>query len=166
MGLGKHLPAVIARRLATPGESVPTARAGRPTSSPFSALKAWQCNLRNVAGQFRGIQSSASSRRIKDLSFTPMIVRLYHKNRGNSDNWLDVGWGKEINRQFEVSIKLMVTNQRGVLARVAAAIAEAGSNIDNVGMEGDGAYTTMTFMLQVRNRHHLAQVMRNLRRIP
>ena len=85
------------------------------------------------------------------------------KNRGNSDNWLDVGWGKEINRQFEVSIKLMVTNQRGVLARVAAAIAEAGSNIDNVGMEGDGAYTTMTFMLQVRNRHHLAQVMRSLR---
>jgi GTP pyrophosphokinase len=33
-------------------------------------------------------------------------------------------------------------------------------------MEGDGAYTTMNFMLQVRNRHHLAQVMRGLRRIP
>ena len=58
----------------------------------------------------------------------------------------------------------MVANQRGVLARVAAAIADAGSNIDNVGMEGDGTYTTMTFTLQVRNRHHLAQVMRDLRR--
>lgn len=42
----------------------------------------------------------------------------------------------------------------------------AGSNIDNVAMEGDGAYTTMSFMLQVRNRYHLAQVMRGLRRIP
>ena len=71
------------------------------------------------------------------------------KNRGNSDNWLDVAWGKEIDRQFEVSIKLMVANQRGVLARVAAAIADAGSNIDNVAMEGDGTYTTMNFMLQV-----------------
>jgi GTP pyrophosphokinase len=88
------------------------------------------------------------------------------KNRGSSDNWLDVAWGKDITRSFEVSIRLMVANQRGVLARVAAAIADAGSNIDNVVMEGDGAYTTMNFMLQVRNRHHLAQVMRGLRRIP
>ena len=88
------------------------------------------------------------------------------KNRGNSDNWLDVAWGKDITRSFEVSIRLMVANQRGVLARVAAAIADAGSNIDNVAMEGDGTYTTMNFMLQVRNRHHLAQVMRGLRRIP
>ena len=61
------------------GGVVSTARAGRPTSSPFSALKAWQCNLRNVAGQFRRIQLSASSRKIKDLSFTPMTVRLYQK---------------------------------------------------------------------------------------
>ncbi len=91
------------------------------------------------------------------------------KNRGNSENWLDVAWGKDISRHFEVSIKLMVADQRGVLARVAAAIAEAGSNIDNVAMdedEGKGTYTTMNFMLQVRNRHHLAQVMRSLRRIP
>jgi GTP pyrophosphokinase len=88
------------------------------------------------------------------------------KNRGNSDNWLDVAWGKGIARHFEVNIRTVVANQRGVLARVAAAIAEAGSNIDNVAMDGDGAYTTMNFMLQVRNRYHLAQVMRSLRRIP
>jgi GTP pyrophosphokinase len=91
------------------------------------------------------------------------------KNRGNSENWLDVAWGKDISKQFEVSIKVMVADQRGVLARVAAAIAEAGSNIDNVAMdedEGKGTYTTMNFMLQVRNRHHLAQVMRSLRRVP
>ncbi|MGH8683913.1 MAG: ACT domain-containing protein, partial [Nitrosospira sp.] len=88
------------------------------------------------------------------------------KYQGNSDNWLDVEWGKGITRHFEVSIKMMVANQRGVLARVAAAIAEAGSNIDNVVMEGDGAYTTMNFMLQVRNRYHLAQIMRGLRHIP
>jgi GTP pyrophosphokinase len=88
------------------------------------------------------------------------------KNKGSSDNWLDVAWGKDIDRQFEVGIKLMVANQRGALARVASAIADADSNIDNVAMEGDGAYTTMNFVLQVRNRHHLAQVIRSLRRIP
>ena len=69
---------------------------------------------------------------------------------------------------FDVSIKLVVANQRGVLAKVAAAIAEAGSNIDNVSVEPDDgrAYTTMHFTLQVSNRLHLAQIMRGLRRIP
>ena len=62
--------------------------------------------------------------------------------------------------------ELMVANQRGVLARVAAAIAEAGSNIDNVAMEGDGYVYDHEFHVAGRNRHHLAQVMRSLRRIP
>jgi GTP pyrophosphokinase len=88
------------------------------------------------------------------------------KNRGSSDSWLDVAWDKNITRQFETSIRLMVANKRGVLARVAASIADSGSNIDNVAMEGDGTYTIMTFTLQVRNRLNLAQVMRALRRIP
>jgi GTP diphosphokinase / guanosine-3',5'-bis(diphosphate) 3'-diphosphatase len=162
MGLGKHLPAVIARRLATPGDS------GPGTNGPADVI-----TILGTEGM--AVQFAKCCRPIPEDPVVGFIKKdqglVIHthdcpavsKNRGNSDNWLDVGWGKEINRQFEVSIKLMVTNQRGVLARVAAAIAEAGSNIDNVGMEGDGAYTTMTFMLQVRNRHHLAQVMRNLR---
>ena len=54
-----------------------------------------------------------------------------------------------------------------MLAKVAAEIAEAGSNIDNVSMDEDRAvYTTMHFTLEVRNRLHLARLMRTLRRIP
>jgi GTP pyrophosphokinase len=164
MGLGKHLPAVVARRLAMPGESATGA------SGPADVITI--LGTEGMAVQFakccRPIPEDPVVGFIKKDQ--GLVIHIHDcpavsKNRGNSDNWLDVAWGKDVNRQFEVSIKLMVTNQRGVLARVAAAIAEAGSNIDNVGMEGDGAYTTMTFMLQVRNRHHLAQVMRNLRRI-
>jgi GTP pyrophosphokinase len=60
---------------------------------------------------------------------------------------------------------MVAANQRGVLAKVAAEIAKAGSNIDNVTVEGEGAYTAMHFILQVSNRSHLAQVMRGVRRI-
>ena len=62
----------------------------------------------------------------------------------------------------------MVLNQRGVLAKVAAEIAEANSNIDNVTVasEAGDQYATMQFTLQVSNRLHLAQIMRALRRIP
>jgi GTP pyrophosphokinase len=87
------------------------------------------------------------------------------KMHGNPDNWLDVTWDKNISKLFEVSIKMVAANQRGVLAKVAAEIAKAGSNIDNVTVEGEGAYTAMHFILQVSNRSHLAQVMRGVRRI-
>ncbi len=61
----------------------------------------------------------------------------------------------------------MVENQRGVLARVASQIAEAGSNIDSITTEEDRAlFTTMHMVLEVANRQHLARVMRALRRLP
>ena len=51
---------------------------------------------------------------------------------------------------------------------VAAQIAEAESNIDNVaiGPEQGDQYATITFTLQVLNRLHLAHIMRALRRTP
>ena len=88
------------------------------------------------------------------------------KGRGGMDKWLDVVWDKHINKHFEVSIKLVVANQRGVLAKAAAAIADAESNIENVHFTNEGNYTTLYFTLQVSNRKHLADVMRGLRGIP
>jgi len=74
--------------------------------------------------------------------------------------------GQEYQQAFDVSIKLVVANQRGVLAKVAAAIADAGSNIENVQFSNEGDYTTLYFCLQVNNRLHMAQVLRGLRQIP
>jgi GTP pyrophosphokinase len=91
---------------------------------------------------------------------------VLRKGRSASDDWLDVAWDKNINKLFEVSIKLIVANQRGVLAKVATAIADAESNIENVHFSNEGDYTALYFTLQVNNRLHLANVMRNLRLIP
>jgi GTP pyrophosphokinase len=88
------------------------------------------------------------------------------KGRNTADKWLDVAWDKDINRPFSVSVKLMVANQRGVLAKAAAAIAEADSNIENVHFTNEGEYTRLYFTLQVNNRLHLARIMRRLRKIP
>jgi GTP diphosphokinase / guanosine-3',5'-bis(diphosphate) 3'-diphosphatase len=67
-----------------------------------------------------------------------------------------------------VNIDLMASNQPGVLAKVAAEIAQNNSNIESVNVEaGDStAYTTLHFTLQAQNRLHLAQIMRGLRRLP
>ncbi|TXT20237.1 MAG: (p)ppGpp synthetase I SpoT/RelA, partial [Gallionellaceae bacterium] len=88
------------------------------------------------------------------------------KGRRSAEEWLDVAWDRHINKPFDVNIKVIVANQRGVLAKAAAAIAEAGSNIENAHFTNEGDYTTLYFTLQVGNRMHLANIMRNLRKIP
>ena len=61
----------------------------------------------------------------------------------------------------------MAKNVRGVLARLAAGIAEADSNIVNISMDDDsGEATTLFFTLQVTDRVHLARILRALRRVP
>jgi GTP pyrophosphokinase len=67
-----------------------------------------------------------------------------------------------------VSVRLTAQNTRGVLARLAAEVSEADSNIDHIQTEqrASEAYTTIVFTIQVKNRMHLAHVFRRLRRIP
>ena len=83
------------------------------------------------------------------------------------EQWIDVEWDPRTTRLFQAAIHVVVENQRGVLAKVASEVAEAGSNIDSISMEEDRAvFTTMHFVLEVANRQHLARVMRALRRLP
>ena len=80
---------------------------------------------------------------------------------------MDVEWERDGGRLFEVAIKIEAENRRGVLAKVAAEIAEAGSNIQHVTMDDEqGVYTSLYFTLQVSNRVHLARILRALRHIP
>ncbi len=84
------------------------------------------------------------------------------------DKWLDVEWDPDNKKLFKVNVRMVVANERGMLAKIAAGISEAGSNIDNVSVEdSDGSqYSSVNFTVQVHNRVHLAGLMRNLRKIP
>ena len=84
------------------------------------------------------------------------------------DKWLDVEWDSDDKKLFKVSVRIVVVNQRGMLAKLAAGISNVGSNIDNVSVEEpDGSqYVNVNFTVQVRNRVHLAELMRSLRKIP
>src|SRR5512134_1600194 len=165
IGLGKRLSVVVARRLVAPNE--PT----QPDTRPAGPI-----TVRGTEGM--AVQFARCCRPIPGDPIIGFIKKdqglVIHthdcpaiaKNRGDPDKWLDVEWDSATTRPFEVSIRLVVVNEKGVLAKVAAEIAEHGSNIEHVGMEGEGPYSTMNFMLQVKNRIHLAHIMRGLRRIP
>jgi (p)ppGpp synthase/HD superfamily hydrolase len=82
------------------------------------------------------------------------------------EKWIDVEWEKDNENEYQAKIHLNVNNQRGVLATVAAAIADADANINSVEMkERDDRHTTLRFIIAVRNRGHLAKVIRKIRLI-
>lgn len=91
-------------------------------------------------------------------------IREWRKRR---DRWVDVQWDPEVHAEFPVLVRVVAESGRGVLARVATHIAQADANIDHVDIEPqDGLYTGITFTITVRDRDHLAQVVRNLRSLP
>ena len=80
------------------------------------------------------------------------------------EKWVDVDWARNINREFPVEIRLDIANVRGVLATIAAGIADEDANIDNVVFEDrDGLNSSLKFVVEVKNRIHLAKIMRRLR---
>jgi guanosine-3',5'-bis(diphosphate) 3'-pyrophosphohydrolase len=164
LGLGKHLPAVVAKRLAKPGELI-FRSSGVNDAIAILGTEGVAVQFAKCCHPIPGDPIVGFIKKNQGLVIHIHDCSSISKNRNNKSNWLDVTWSQDITKLFEVSIKMVVANQRGVLARVAAGIAEAGSNIDNISMEGDGAHTTIHFTLQVSNRQHLAQLMRSLRHI-
>lgn len=163
MALGKQFPAIVAKRLTSPLESV----FSEQPAGPIAIL-----GTEGLTVQFakccRPIPGDAIVGLIKKdhgLIIHTHDCAIITNSQKSSENYLDVAWGKDISRTFEASIKVTAANKQGVLARVAAEIAKAESNIDDIAMEAGEDYTQMRFILQVNNRHHLAQIIRSLRQI-
>ena len=86
--------------------------------------------------------------------------------RSAPDKWVDVEWAADVEREFTAEIILDVANQRGVLATVAAACADQNANIEGVDLsERDDRASMMRLVVSVRDRKHLADLIRNLRNI-
>ena len=98
-------------------------------------------------------------------------IVIHRNNCGNLSNfrkqpekWIAVSWEKDIDRDFNSQIHVETLNKPGVLAEVAATIGDAGSNIEQVSVLGRHEdCSVLAFMIQVRDRIHLAQIMRSVR---
>jgi guanosine-3',5'-bis(diphosphate) 3'-pyrophosphohydrolase len=86
--------------------------------------------------------------------------------RKSPDRWVEIGWDREVSGDFPTAMRIELDNRPGALAQVAAAIAEAGSNIDRLEyIERDTNVSAIRFQIEVRDRKHVAEVMRRVRRL-
>jgi len=163
MALGKQLPAIVAKKLVSPLESI----SSELTAGPITILGTEGLTIQ-FAKCCRPIPGDDIVGVIKKDS--GLIIHTHNctnvtSSQKNPENYLDVAWGKDITRTFEADIKVTTVNKQGVLARVAAEIAKAESNIDDIDMENENDFMHMRFILQINNRSHLAQVIRGLRHL-
>ncbi len=89
---------------------------------------------------------------------------LRQKGR-DADRFIDVRWSDDISGVYFVNLDLSVSTGRGTLGKVAAEISASEANIVDVAMEDHEGMNNLRFGVQVRDRTHLAQLMRNLRNL-
>ena len=86
--------------------------------------------------------------------------------RKHPTKWIPVAWQRSVKGEFQSEIQVRTMNRVGLLAEVAGRISATQSNIDHVTVESDGDASTLLFRLKVRDRRHLAQVIRSIRTNP
>ena len=81
------------------------------------------------------------------------------------DRCINVQWAPITTGMFPVAVRIVARNTPGVLASISTSIGEAGSNIETVAQpEANPETATLLFNLSVKDRDHMARVMRRLRR--
>ncbi|QJE00963.1 bifunctional (p)ppGpp synthetase/guanosine-3',5'-bis(diphosphate) 3'-pyrophosphohydrolase [Massilia forsythiae] len=174
IGIGKRMPALVARHIfglqggdvdsvpaqpSSGGELDPVTIYGSEGTSVQLAPCCLPIPGDQILGQLRRDQGL-----VVHTSDCAQAKRLQAKE---PDRWIAVQWGGELNRRFDCRIRLLINNEKGILARVAAEIGESDANITYVGMDEDDEHmmTQLRFTIQVKDRVHLAHLIRNLRRV-
>jgi RelA/SpoT family (p)ppGpp synthetase len=106
--------------------------------------------------------------------FNPGKGIVVHQNECNNiqevrkrhTSWLEVAWSSNTNSEFSAGIRLEVLNQPGTLAMITSTISKMKSNIENVNISHQDAQVSIDLItLSVRDRVHLAAIMRELKKL-
>ena len=89
-------------------------------------------------------------------------------HRKDPTRWIDVAWATEANHVFEAAVKIIIKHNRGVFIRVAADITTCDANIVHISTDDvvPNETAVLRLIIQIKDRMHLATVMRRIRKNP
>jgi GTP pyrophosphokinase len=173
IGVGKRLSFVVAQAL--------TRGAGRSAESsvpvPAPGARSGALTLRGVEGvaiqyakccrPIPGDKVIGQFRKGQGLLVHTRDCATLRKQRADPEQLVDVEWAHDVEGVFDAGIRLLIEDRRGLLAELALAIADAEANIDNVSLErpDGGEVSAIFFSVQVKDRRHLAHVIRAVKRV-
>lgn len=168
IALGNRMPAQVARLMLHGQEELPLAPLSNATSERImitgaerGVLSFAHCCHPIPGDEIMGYLSAGKGVVVHRLD-CPNVAEY----RKFPERCVPMAWDRNVEGDYRVALRIEVDNKPGSLAQVAAAVAESNSNIDAVEYtERDLAMSVMEFSIEVRNRKHLADVIRRIRRL-
>jgi guanosine-3',5'-bis(diphosphate) 3'-pyrophosphohydrolase len=168
IGLGNRLPVLVARQLMQTDAAQEAGPAAKRSLSPL-IIKGTEGMVVNLAKCCRPIPGdpiigffNPGKGIVVHLTECKNVEELRKKHM----NWLDVQWDKQASGEFPAVIRLELMNQVGTLAKVASTISRMRANIENVQITNqDSQLSVDVITLMVKDRNHLATVVRELRKL-
>ena len=171
IALGNRMPAQVARVLARQQAAIPDLLDALPraqhgdriliTGHERGVITFANCCMPIPGDEIMGFHTSGRGIVVHRLD-CPNVVDY----RKSPERWIAIGWDRGVSGDFHSALMVEVENRPGVLAQVAAAIAQADSNIDGVEyLERDSNIASIRFAIEVRDRKHIADVIRRVRRL-
>lgn len=174
VGLGNHLPSLIASRL-TGDDEDPADNTALETDnrldnenatlviegSEGTIISLANCCLPLPGDSIQGFITSGKGVVVHAID-CPNTSRY----RNRPKEWIPVEWSNHPKGQYKSRLIIDVADRTGALARIATTISNSDSNIDdmNFATSGGGSFSITTTIV-VSDRKHLARVLRRLRNL-
>ena len=171
IGLGNHMAPLIARQLMLMISDNDTSRQKnqeQQTSLPLliEGTEGMVVNFPKCCHPIPGDKIYGFMTAGRGIVIHRQTCKNLNEYNNHPEKWIQVEWKNNIEREFKAFIKMDVSNQRGVLATIAATISDQQANIEHVEIQDkDAHYMTLSFIIEVVDRRHLAHVMRGVRGI-
>ncbi|PZN30141.1 MAG: guanosine-3',5'-bis(diphosphate) 3'-diphosphatase [Proteobacteria bacterium] len=167
IGLGERLAPLVARRLLPPDKQAPVEPVSQTGPLAIAGTEGMVVSYARCCFPIPNDPIMAYLSSGRGVVIHREACNNLRNYRKQPEKWLSVTWQPNVDRLFNVEIRVHVTNRMGVLAAIASNIATTETNIEHVAVdERDVDASTLIFDLQVRNRKHLAHVIKSLRRMP
>ncbi len=172
IGLGNQLPIAVARRLL--GEFEEAAKAEDAGAVLPAKAKAVIVGSEGLLTTFAkccrpipGDPIAACATPGKGLNVHRAECRNIRSLEEKQGKFFPVKWDNAGDKQFLADIRIFIVNKQGMLAKLTTVIASQDSNIQDLSTDDrDSGDYVIKITLSVRDRVHLANVMRKLRVMP
>jgi GTP pyrophosphokinase len=165
VGLGERLAPVIAAMLAQQTEESESLAASRKpleiAGTEGMVVNYARCCYPIPGDEIIGFMSSG-----RGIVIHRDNCRNLAEYRKQPAKWIPVNWTRGVKGEFDSEIQVRTLDRVGLLAEVAGRISATHTNIEHVRVDTEGDASALTFVLKVRDRRQLAQVVRSIRAIP
>ena len=169
IGLGNRMSYMIAQKLAAHSSIATLEDGNEPEQQGTLAIRGSEGMVMNYAKCCHPIPGDPIVGHIS--SGRGMVIHTDECNniaeiRDNPEKCVAVSWDPNVEGEFSVELRVELENLRGIIATLATTITGAEANIEKIStVERDARFIIVNLSLNVRNRVHLAHVMKRVRLI-